>query len=160
MANFTPAQLARLKPLFATPEQGVKADEAAPADTPLSAFPNDANFVVSGSLISQFTNDALYLAQGANISLLANNLGYLKPLDNVSALTNDANYVPAFNVITHEETVTGLTVTLAHVPKSWYQPQVFVNGALQPSTAYTIVGTLVTSTVPLVAAIVQIIYAY
>lgn len=160
MPVFTPAQFARLNPLYATPEQGAKAEAAATSGDPISQFVNDAMYAVSGTNVSQFTNDSGYVLPGSNISQFSNNSGYLKPLDNVSSLANDAGYVPAFHVITHEEVVTGTVVTLAHTPLSWYQPQVFVNGSLQPAAAYTIVGAVVTSGTPLAAATVQIVYAY
>lgn len=160
MPAFTPFQLARLRPLFATAEQGALADAAATTGDPISQFVNNVGYLVPGNNVSLLTNNAGYLVPGNNVSLLTNNAGYLKSGDNVSALANDAGYVPAFHVITHEEVVTGTVVTLANVPKSWYQPQVFVNGSLQPAANYTIVGAVVTSTVPLVAATVQIVYAY
>jgi len=142
MAVFTPAEIVRLAQEFASAQQGLLAESAAQ----------------SGEPISQFSNDVGYLTAVTTLALLVSN-SYLKSGDNVSELTNNAGYLTG-SVEIEEQTVTGTSLILPNTPLAWYQPQVFVNGALLDSTAYSIAGTTITFTAALTADLVQVVYAH
>lgn len=71
----------------------------------------------------------------------------------------DNRYLAIPHVRNWDTTLTGDTLALPSAPLSWLDPQVFVDGLLQPSSAYTISGTALVFAAALTAAVVQVIYA-